>query len=100
MKNTEYKVGMLVVLEVNSQDKITVGWIKKIVVRGVQAFFIVLPRVCIRQKLRYFRCMDSLSHFTMKKHEELRSFKPLIPRGNEATFVFFLHGKLVDDPVE
>lgn len=99
VKNTEYKVGMLVVLEVSSQDKITVGWVKKIVVRGMQSYFIVLTRTCVRQKLRYFRCTDRRSMLEMRNHEELRCYKPLIPRGNEETFVFFLHGKLIDDPV-
>jgi hypothetical protein len=100
VKNTEYKVGMLVVLAVSSQNKITAGWIKKIVVREDQAYFLVLSKTCVRQTLRYFRSTDGESQLEMTKQEELRSYKPLIPRGNEQQFIFFLHGKLIDDPVD
>jgi hypothetical protein len=100
VKNTEYKVGMLVVLAVSSQDKITVGWIKKIVMRGSQPYFLVLSRTCARQMLRYFRSSGCQGQLEMKRHQDLRSFKPLIPRGNDEKFTFFLHGKLTDDPLD
>jgi hypothetical protein len=100
VKNTEYRAGMLVVTAVSSQDKITAGVIKKIVVRGEHVFFFLLSKICVRQKLRYFRCIEGESKLELKRQEDLRSFKPLIPRGNEKNFVFFLHGKLLDDPID
>lgn len=97
VKNTTYKTGMLIVLTVSSQDKITVGWVKKIVVRQSTPYFIVIPRVCIRARFRYFRTVDEPKDLVMRTYSEMSSYKPLLPRGTELTFVFFLHGKLLDD---
>lgn len=89
---------MLIILTVVSQDMIMVGWIKKIIVRDNKAYFICIPRTCVRQRLQYFRCVDGPSELRMVEHSELKSYKPLLPRGTECSFVFFLYGKVVDDP--
>jgi hypothetical protein len=94
--NTEYKIGMLVVLHVTSQDGIIVGLIKKVIVRNNDVFFCLKTSKCLRNELRYFESLGN-SQLTCKAYTDLKSYKPLIPRGTEDSFVFFLSGKLVDD---
>ncbi len=96
LKNTEYKKNMLVVLEVSSQDKVTVGWVKNIVLRGKSVFFLVTKKNCYRHSLQYFESIGSSTE-ALANWKELRSFKPLLPRGTENSFIFFLCGKLIDD---
>jgi hypothetical protein len=97
VNNTEYRLGMLVVLAVSSQDGVTVGWIKKIIIRGKEVFFYVISRKCIRNNLQYFESVGGRPNHAVIGFSELRSYKPLIPRGTENSFVFFLVGKLIDD---
>jgi hypothetical protein len=97
LKNTEYRCNLLVVLEVSSQDKITVGWIKQIVLRRKAVFFLVTTKVCYRHDLEYFESVPGSSPPALVLSEKLRSYRPLIPRGTEESFVFFLYGKLIDD---
>jgi hypothetical protein len=97
VNNTEYSCGMLVVLGVSSQDGVTVGWIKKLIVRERKVFFFVTSRKCIRTEMRYFESTGDPGRPIVKCYTELKSFKPLIPRGTENYFVFFLAGKLIDD---
>lgn len=97
IKNTEYQRNMLVVMKVSSQDKITVGWLKKIVLRGTSVLFLVTTKVCYRQDLEYFEFIPGDTHEALVCPEQLKSYKPLIPRGTEHSFVFFLYGKLIDD---
>jgi hypothetical protein len=47
--------------------------------------------------MRYFQSEESRGDLQLKSIADLKSYKPLIPRGNEAFFVFFLCGKLLDD---
>jgi hypothetical protein len=97
VNNTEYTSGMLVVLAVSSQDGLTVGWIRKVIVRERKVFFYVIPRKCIRSEMRFFESTSVLSPPAVKCYTDLKSYKPLIPRGTEDYFVFFLAGKLIDD---
>ena len=97
VKNTEYRQSMLLVIEVNSQDKITTGWLKKVVLRGKKVFFLVTKKECYRGNFQYFESEVGSSTEALVNSEELKSFKPLLPRGTEQSYVFFLHGKLVDD---
>jgi hypothetical protein len=98
VNNTEYKIGMLVVLHVTSQDGVIVGWIKKVIVRNKDISFLVKTSKCIRKELRYFESLGSSSgNLTCKAFSDLKSYKPLLPRGTEDSFIFFLYGKLVDD---
>jgi hypothetical protein len=96
-KNTEYKRNMLVVLEVINQDRIIAGWIRKVVVREKKVFFLLSSRTCRRTALRYFESVEGKAQIELKNIESLRSFKPLIPQGKQFSYVFFLHGKLIDD---
>jgi hypothetical protein len=96
-KNTVYAKNMLVVLEVVNQDRIVAGWIKKIIVRGKTVFFLLNTKDCRRTSMRYFQSTQTPGELKMKSVDSLRSYKPLLPRGNEAFFMFFLCGKLVDD---
>ncbi len=96
LKNTEYCQNMLVVLEVSSNDKITVGWVKKIVLRGDLLFFLVTKKVCYRSRMQYFESFGKSTE-QLSSWKELKSFKPLLPRGTEHSFIFFLCGKLLDD---
>ncbi len=97
VKNTLYAKDMLVVLQVLNQDRILAGWIKKVIVREKKVFFLLSAKVCRRTKLRYFQCEETRSELLLRSVVSLKSFKPLIPRGNEAFYVFFLYGKLLDD---
>ncbi len=97
LNNTQYKAGMLVVLGVSSQDGMTVGWIKKVIVCDQKVLFDVLCLKCIRNNFRYFESVDQNPRRVLINSQDLRSFKPLLPRGTEDSFVFFLVGKLVDD---
>jgi hypothetical protein len=97
LKNTEYRCNMLLVLEVFSQDKILVGWLKKVVIRRKAVFFLVTTKACYRQDLEYFESVRGSSKQALVGWDELKSFKPLLPRGTEDSFVFFLHGKLTDN---
>ncbi len=94
VNSTEYRLNMLVVLEVSSQDKATVGWIKGIVIRGNTVLFLVTEKVCIRQSLRYFSSVEGKMKLSAVPCNNIKSFKPLIPRGTEYSYVFFLTGKL------
>jgi hypothetical protein len=96
IQNTEYRQSMLLILGVHSQDKVSVGWLKKVVLRGKKVFFLVTKHVCYRSQFGYFESVGN-STVTLSSREELRSFKPLLPRGSEQSFIFFLHGKLLDD---
>jgi|688.fasta_scaffold295720_1 hypothetical protein len=96
-KNTVYAKNMLVVLEVVNQDRIVAGWIKKVIVRGKKVFFLLNTKTCHRTSMRYFQSTQAPGELQMKSVDCLKSYKPLLPRGNEAFFVFFLVGKLVDD---
>lgn len=96
-KNTEYRKNMIVVLSVISQDRIITGWIKKVILRENKVFFLVSVKHCCRTEMRYFQSLDSRNQVEFTKVENLKSFKPLIPRGIESSYVFFLNGKLVDD---
>jgi hypothetical protein len=96
-KNTEYRQNMLLVLEVHSQDKITGGWLKKIVIRGNNVLFLVTKKDCYRGRFEYFESVVGSSKEALVDSEDLRCFKPLLPRGTEQSYVFFLHGKLIDD---
>lgn len=97
VKNTVYQRNMLVVLSVINQDRILAGWIKKVIVRSGKVFFILSVKSCKRTRMRYFQSVETVSKLKLKGVDSLKSFKPLIPRGNEAHYVFFLCGKLVDD---
>jgi hypothetical protein len=97
VNSTEYKVGMLVVLSVSSQDGVTVGWIKKVIVRGRTVYFYLILRKCIRTEMRYFETSGVKSQVTVKCYTDLKSYKPLIPRGTEDFYVFFLAGRLIED---
>jgi hypothetical protein len=88
---------MLIVLEVHSQDRVSVGWIKKIVLRNMKVFFLVTKHVCYRSVFQYFETVVGSYVEALPGREELRSFKPLLARGSEQSFVFFLYGKLIDD---
>jgi hypothetical protein len=96
LKNTEYRINMLVVLEVSSQDKITVGWVKKCVIREGKLFFLVIKTDSYRSSLQYFESVGQHTE-ALASSEDLKAFKPLLPRGTEKRFIFFLCGKLVDD---
>jgi hypothetical protein len=97
VKNTEYRHNMLIVIAVHSQDKITAGWLKKVVVRGSKVFFLVTKKECYRTAFQYFESGSGISREGLVNSEDLKCFKPLLPRGTEESYVFFLHGKLVDD---
>jgi hypothetical protein len=96
VNNTDYKIGMLVVVNVTSQDGIIIGWIKKVILRNKDVFFCLRTSKCIRNELRYFESLGG-GKLTCKSYADLKSYKPLVPRGTEDSFVFFLSGKLVDD---
>jgi hypothetical protein len=95
--NTVYSKNMLVVLEVANQDRLLTGWVKKVIVREKNVFFLLSVKACRRTKMRYFQSEESRGDLQLKSIADLKSYKPLIPRGNEAFFVFFLCGKLLDD---
>jgi hypothetical protein len=97
VKNTDYSKNMLVVLQVFNQDRLMTGWIKKIIVRDKKVFLLTSAKVCRRTKLRYFQTEETAGELQLKSLSDLKSFRPLIPRGNEASYNFFLCGKLVDD---
>jgi hypothetical protein len=97
VKNTDYAKNMLVVLQVFNQDRLMTGWIKKIIVRDKKVFLLTSAKVCRRTKLRYFQTEETAGELQLKSLSDLKSFRPLIPRGNEASYNFFLCGKLVDD---
>jgi hypothetical protein len=97
VKNTVYTKNMLVVLKVDNQDRVLAGWVKKVIVRGKNVFFLVSVKSCRRTKMRYFESEESPRELQLKSIGDLKSYRPLIPRGNEAFFVFFLCGKLLDD---
>jgi hypothetical protein len=97
VKNTLYLTNMLVVLQVINQDRIVAGWIRKIIVKKKEVFLLVTTKMCRRTKMRYFESGESQGGLKLKNIANLKSFKPLIPRGTEASYVFFLHGKLLDD---
>jgi hypothetical protein len=88
---------MLVVLQVFNQDRILVGWIKKIILRKKKVFFLLTAKMCRRLKMRYFQSQNIPGEVLLKNVDVIKSFRPLIPRGNEGSYVFFLCGKLVDD---
>lgn len=98
-KSTDYKINMVVVLEVQSQDTLVVGWLKKVVVRHKRLFFLVQKKTCVRDDLRYFQSVRETSNLQLVPYSALKSYKPLIPRGTEIAFVFFLAWKLVDDEI-
>lgn len=100
LRSTEYKANMLLVLEVHSQDRIIVGWIKKAVCRGSNLFFVVKKYTCVRDKLQYFQSASENPMVELVSSKKMKSFKPLIPRGTEFSFLFFLVGKLVDDEID
>jgi hypothetical protein len=97
VKNTLYAKNMLVVVEVVNQDRIVAGWIRKVIVREEEIFFLVTTKVCRRTKMRYFQSEEKQGVLRLTHIDSLKTFKPLIPRGNEAFFCFFLFGKLLDD---
>jgi hypothetical protein len=100
VESNVYKINMLVVLEVSSQDKATVGWIKGIIIRNRTVLFVVTKSVCIRQPLGYFSsCETGKLKLSTTPWSHLKSFKPLIPRGTECSFVFCLRGKLPEESI-
>jgi hypothetical protein len=99
VKNILYAKDMLVVIHVDNQDRILAGWVKKAVVRGTKVYLLLSAKVCRRTHFRYFQSEDTRGDLQLKSVSSLNSFKPLIPRGNESHYVFFLYGKLQDDSV-
>jgi hypothetical protein len=97
VRNTFYVKNMLVVTRVINQDRIVCGWIKKVVVREKEVFFLLTTKECRRTRMRYFQSEEKLGELHLTPMDNLKSFKPLIPRGNEAFYCFFLFGKLIDD---
>jgi hypothetical protein len=97
VKNTQYTKNMLVILKVINQDRVQTGWIQKVIVRKKEVLFLVNSKVCRRTKMRYFQSEEMRGELQLKSVASLKSFKPLIPRGNVGFFVFFLYGKLQDD---
>jgi hypothetical protein len=88
---------MLVVLQVVNQDRLLIGWVKKVIVRERKVFFLLSTKVCRRTKMRYFESEERPGELQLRSIDALKSYKPLIPRGRETFYVFFLAGKLVDD---
>lgn len=97
IKNTQYAKNMLVVLKVVNQDRIVTGWIRKVIVREKKVFFLVSAKECKRSRMRYFQSVESRGVVQLTSAQAIKAYKPLIPRGNESFFSFFLHGKLQDD---
>jgi hypothetical protein len=100
VNGTEYKTGMLVILGVSSQDGVTAGWIKKVIFRRRTVYFYVMSRKCIRTDMRYFESTNLNARMAVRCYADLKSFKPLIPRGTEDYYVFFLAGRLIEDSEE
>jgi hypothetical protein len=97
VKNTLYMRNMIVVISVINQDRIVTGWIKKVIVRDGNVRFLLTVKTCKRTKMRYFESLNKVSPLQVVSVNMLKSYKPLIPRGTEAHYVFFLCGKLLDD---
>jgi len=97
VKNILYEKNMLVILKVFNQDRILAGWIKKVVVRNGKVNLLVSEKMCRRTKLRFFQSEETRGELKLKSITSIKSLKPLIPRGNEAVYVCFLYGKLLDD---
>jgi len=88
-KNTLYSTNMLVVLEVINQDKIRTGWIKKVIFREDKVLFLVSSKVCTRTTMRFFQSLKVVGVVQLICVDSIKSYKPLIPRGNEAFLPFF-----------
>ena len=90
VKNTCYKAGNIVITGVESEDVLVIGQIIKIVVRGIEVFFVVKNFEAARSRFRFFE-VHSLNKVSLVLQSSLADYKPIVPIGKDETFKFVLH---------
>jgi hypothetical protein len=92
VKSTLYRVGHVVITEVQSEDVLQAGEILKIVVRQGRVFLLVKLYACARARFRYFDCLPK--NIALVRWSTLCDYKPLIRRSSEECPRFLLHHHL------
>ena len=88
----KYHKGDLVVIKVlDGGDKLKVGIIKTILLKGSDIYFVNSQYVAKKDFLGYFESSEIDTEIVFSKSSSLADDKPLIMRGTLAKFVFVLH---------
>ena len=88
----KYQKGDLVVIKVlDGGDKLKVGIIKTILLKGSDIYFVNSQYVAKKDFLGYFESSETDTEIIFSKSSSLADDKPLIMRGTLAKFVFVLH---------
>ena len=88
----KYHKGDLVVIKVlDGGDKLKVGIIKTILIKGSDIYFVNSQYVAKKDFLGYFESSEIDTEIVFSKSSSLADDKPLIMRGTLAKFVFVLH---------
>ena len=90
----QYETGDLISLDVMDCDTLEAGLIKSILVKNDQIYFMCRPFVCSRTWLQYFEGTSGLELLRCVDIKNLPDFKPLLMRGTETKFNFFLHHRI------
>lgn len=90
VKNTLYRSGNVVALDMYTNDAMLVGVIVKIVIKNNKLHFLVSVHECVRHKMRFFEAFP-LEVLKIIPYKRIKNFKPLIRRGDEECFRFVLH---------
>ena len=90
----EYKIGDLLVINMENYDEARVGLIHAIVIKMDKVYFYCRAYKCVRSWLQYFmvQSMEDFSYFV--EYSDLKDFKPLIKRGTSERFKFMLHHRV------
>ena len=88
----KYQKGDLVVIKVlDGGDKLKVGIIKTILLKGSDIYFVSSQYVAKKDVLGYFESSETDTEIIFSKSSSLADDKPLIMRGTLAKFLFVLH---------
>lgn len=93
VRNTNYKVGHLVITSATSNDLIEVAQILKVVVRADKLFILGEMFKCKRNKMQIFKARP-LNEIQLFPYSAIVDYKPLVKRSTGNFFEFILHHRL------
>jgi hypothetical protein len=90
IRGTTYRTGYVIITKVYSCDVLQVGTILQVIMRKNAVLFLILLSESVRNKLGFFESL-LLDTVDLVQYEKLADFKPIIKRGDNASFPFVLH---------
>jgi hypothetical protein len=90
IQGTKYRTGFLVICKAFSEDVLEVSEILKVILRNNTLLFLVTLSEAARNELGFFESLPS-DTVSVVRYDSLADYKPIIKRGDNATFPFVLH---------